>query len=293
MKSPKLKAWILAARPRTLLASVVPVIIGTAAAHNDGYINLPATIVALVCSVFIQTGTNYINDLYDFLAGSDSKGRIGPRRALAEGWLTPKEMRNGIVILYTVTFLLGLYLVYVGGWIILLIGVLSLIAGYSYTGGPWPLAYHGLGDLFVFIFFGFVGTIGTYYLITGMVTPLIYWAAVPVGALITNILVVNNYRDREEDKRNNKKTLAVLLGNTFSRYEFIIFIILSYFSLAVIYFFHEESYYIFLPLVTIPLAGKLIYMLYVFSGRELNKTLELSAKFSAIFGLLLAAGLVL
>lgn len=289
----KFESWILASRPKTLLAAFVPVIIGSAvAAHHNSFKPLAAT-VALICSVLIQVGTNFTNDLYDFLSGKDTKERLGPTRALASGLISVNEMKAGVFITFALTFLLGLYLVYLGGWLILLIGIFSIIAGIAYTAGPYPLAYNGLGDIFVFIFFGLIGTVGTYFVQTREINILAFWASVPVGALITNILVVNNYRDLEEDKSNGKNTLAVKLGEKFARLQYVAFMFLSYAILFVVYFTYKESLFVFLPLLSLPIAVKLIKMIYSLKGTELNDTLALTAKLSLIYGLLFAAGILL
>jgi 1,4-dihydroxy-2-naphthoate octaprenyltransferase len=148
----KLESWILASRPKTLPAAVAPVLVGTAVAIKDDKFNLTAFLIALICSILIQVGTNFVNDLYDYLAGSDREDRLGPRRALATGLITVNEMKFAIFITFIVTFLLGMYLVYMGGFVVFLIGILSIFAGIAYTAGPYPLAYNGLGDIFVFIF---------------------------------------------------------------------------------------------------------------------------------------------
>lgn len=289
----KLDSWILASRPKTLLAAFVPVIIGTSIAVHDNQFKPIAAVVALICALLIQVGTNFVNDLYDYLSGSDKKDRVGPQRVLVSGLISVNEMKGAITLCFLLTFLLGLYLVYLGGWIILLIGIMSILAGIAYTAGPYPLAYNGLGDIFVFIFFGFVGTIGTYYVQTETLTPLAFWASVPVGALITNILVVNNYRDRDEDKAAGKNTLAVKLGKRFTRIQYVLFMILSYLIPFIVYFTFKKSPLIFLPLLSLPLSIKLIRMIYNLEGRELNKTLELTAKLSAFYGLLFAAGILI
>ncbi len=202
-------------------------------------------------------------------------------------------MKLGIIFTFGLAFLLGLFLVYEGGIVILIIGVLSILAGLAYTAGPFPLAYNGLGDIFVFMFFGIVGTVGTYYLHTKDLTLVSFIASVPVGALITNILVVNNYRDIEEDKAAGKYTLAVKFGKTFTRYQFISLTIISFLIPAGLYIFFNYSILIFLPYLTFPAAYKIIIMLYRVDGMELNKTLELAAKLSALFGILFSIGLAL
>jgi 1,4-dihydroxy-2-naphthoate octaprenyltransferase len=292
-KTSKLDAWILASRPRTLLAAIVPVFVGTSIAIYDNKFFAAASITALLCSILIQIGTNFANDLFDFIQGKDTKNRLGPQRATASGLLSIKEMKLGTTIVFGLSFLLGLYLVYLGGWIILLIGILSIIAGIIYTAGPFPLAYNGLGDIASFIFFGLIGTVGTYYVQAGEVTAFVFWASIPVGSLITNILVVNNYRDREEDQTNGKNTLAVIFGEKFARFQFIFFMILSYGILFVVFFTFKKSIYVFLPFLSFPLSIKLIRMIFTLHGKDLNKTLELTAKLSAIYGLLFAAGIIL
>ena len=292
-KISKIESWVLASRPKTLPAAVMPVFVGTAIAILNGKFFAPAAIIALVCSLLIQIGTNFINDLHDFLKGSDKKERLGPMRVLVSGLISVNEMKFGIAIVFGSAFLLGMYLVYLAGWFIFLIGVLSLIAGYAYTAGPYPLAYNGLGDIFVFVFFGFVGTIGTYYVQAQEITMLVFWSSIPVGALITNILVVNNYRDIEEDRLAGKRTLAVKFGSTFSRMQYLVFMILSYAILPVVYFTFKQSLFVFLPLVTLPISIKLVNMVFKLTGSDLNKTLELTAKLSAIYGLLFAVGILL
>lgn len=289
----KVDAWIIASRPRTLLAAVVPIVVGTSIAIYTRSFHPVAAFIALCCSILIQVGTNFVNDLYDFLRGTDKKERPGPQRAIASGILTHREMNIGIYLTFGLSFILGMFLVYICGWFVFTIGVVSILAGIAYTAGPFPLAYHGLGDIAVFIFFGFVGTIGTYYVQTQEITPLIFWASIPVGALITNILVVNNYRDREDDRLNGKNTLAVILGKSFAKLQYVFFMLISYSILFVVYFTYKSSLIVFLPLLSLPIAIKLIKMIYTLEGHELNKTLELTAKLSAIYGLLFAAGILL
>jgi 1,4-dihydroxy-2-naphthoate octaprenyltransferase len=291
-KQTRLESWILASRPKTLLAAFVPVLVGSAIAYSDDAFNFTAALLALICSILIQVGTNFVNDLYDYLAGTDTKDRVGPKRALAEGFISINDMKLGISLTFGLAFLLGTYLVYISTWITFVIGIVSILAGFAYTAGPFPLAYKGLGDVFVFIFFGFVGTIGTYYVQALNVTSFVIWASVPIGALITNILVVNNYRDIEEDKIAGKNTLAVKLGREFTRFQYLSFVLLSYAIPFIAYFTYKNSLLIFLPLLTLPIAFKLVKMIFHFEGSELNKTLELTAKLSAIFGLLFAIGIL-
>lgn len=289
----KFQSWMLASRPKTLLAAVVPVMVGTALAVNLGKFNLVVSIVALICSLLIQTGTNFTNDLYDYIKGADTVSRKGPDRVLASGLITTKEMKAGIFITFLSAFILGLYLVYIGGFIILIIGILSIITGLAYTAGPYPLAYKGLGDIFVFMFFGLVGTMGTFYLHTNEISLPSFLSSIPVGSLITNILVVNNYRDIETDKIAGKNTLAVKLGKTFTQYQFIFLIVVSFLTPLALFIFFDFKIWIFLPYLTLPVAYNITRMLFTQDGVQLNKTLELTAKLSALYGFLFSTGLVL
>lgn len=289
----KFQSWLIACRPKTLLASVVPVIVGSALALSVNKFVMLYSIIAMLCSILIQIGTNFVNDLYDFLNGADNGKRKGPLRVLANGFISVAEMKIGSALIFLTAFLLGLYLVYVGGIIVLIIGVLSIIAGIAYTAGPYPLAYKGLGDIFVFTFFGLIGTMGTYYVHTHEFSALSFLVSIPVGALITNILVVNNYRDIDEDRLANKRTLAVIWGKAFTRNQYVLLLIASFIIPIILFIYYNFSYWILLPCLTLPLGIELIKMLFTLEGTELNKTLELSAKLSALFGILFSIGLTL
>jgi 1,4-dihydroxy-2-naphthoate octaprenyltransferase len=293
VRTTKFESWILASRPKTLLAAVVPVMVGSALAISQNQFTFIYSIVALFCSILIQVGTNFTNDLYDYLKGADNKDRKGPERVLSSGLISPLEMKIAIVLVFSMAFLLGLYLVFSVGIVVLIIGVLSITAGLAYTAGPYPFAYNGLGDVFVFAFFGIVGTMGTYYLHVQEFTLLSFLISQPVGALITNILVINNYRDIDEDREAQKNTLVVKLGKRFARFQIIFSIILSYIILIILYTQYNFNFWIFLPLSTIPIAYVQIKMLYTLKGTQLNKTLELSAKYAALFGLLFSVGIIL
>jgi 1,4-dihydroxy-2-naphthoate octaprenyltransferase len=283
----------MASRPRTLPAAVVPVMVGSALAVYENNFHFMYSLVALLCSLLIQIGTNFTNDLYDFVKGADTEQRKGPQRVLASGLVTVKEMKAAVFLTFAAAFFLGMYLVFNCGILILIIGIVSIIAGLAYTAGPYPLAYNGLGDIFVFIFFGVVGTMGTYYLHSHKISVIAFLISIPVGALITNILVVNNFRDMDEDKTSNKYTLAVKLGKTFTRYQFIVMLVVSFCIPIILFAGYNFHIWVLLPLVTLPLAGRLIKMLYTLTGVQLNKMLELTAKFSALFGLLFSFGIAL
>jgi len=293
IESSKFQSWLLASRPKTLLASVVPVMVGTALAISAGKFNPLVTLVALICSLLIQIGTNFTNDLYDFHKGADTAERKGPVRVLSAGLISVNEMKTAIELTFLSAFILGLYLVYIGGLIILVIGVISILAGIAYTAGPYPLAYKGLGDIFVFMFFGLIGTMGTFYLHTNEISIPAFLSSIPVGSLITNILVVNNFRDIEEDRAAGKNTLAVKLGKTFTQYQFIFLIVVSFIVPLLLFLFFGFKYWIFLPYLTLPVVYKTITMLFTLNGTQLNETLELTARLSAMYGILFSAGLML
>lgn len=218
----RLKIWLQAARLRTLGAALAPVLIGTALAFGDGFRAWPAALAAALGATLIQIGTNFANDYFDFLKGADTAERIGPQRVSQAGLVSPTQVRNAFLLTFALSALPGLYLIYVGGWPILLLGALSIASGILYTAGPWALAYVGLGDLFVLIFFGFAATAGTYYVQTGTLSTPVLWASIAPGLLSMAILTVNNLRDRLTDGASNKRTLAVRFGPGFARGEYLL-----------------------------------------------------------------------
>lgn len=210
------QAWVLATRPRTLTAGAAPVVAGTGLAAADGvFAQLPA-LAALVGALLIQIATNLANDYYDFAKGSDTGERLGPVRVTQAGILPPDAVFRGMVLTLGLAFLTGVYLVWVGGWPVAVIGLVSMLMGVCYTGGPYPLSYNGLGDVFVFVFFGLVATATTYYVQAGFWSPGAILAGAGLGAMSTAMLVVNNLRDRETDGAAGKRTLAVRFGDRFS-----------------------------------------------------------------------------
>src|SRR5947209_6462511 len=228
-----LRVWLLAARPATLPASIVPVIVGTAAgtAPFGRYeIHEWTLLAALLVSLLIQIGTNFANDVFDFRRGADTADRLGPLRVTQAGLIAPGQVLVATYIIFGLAALIGLGLVVFagGGVFILAIGALAILAGLAYTGGPWPIGYHALGDLFVFIFFGFLAVIGSAYLQRPVITPLDVWASIPVGCLVTAILVVNNLRDLRTDRAVGKRTLAVVVGPTTTRAEYALLLGVAY-----------------------------------------------------------------
>lgn len=288
------QAWVLAARPKTLPAAVAPVLVGTALAVSDGvFAPLPAT-AALVDALLIQIGVNFANDYFDFKSGVDTEERLGPVRATASGLITPAQMKRAIIFVLVLATLIGLYLVRVGGWPILAIGVASLLATLAYSAGPLPLASNGLGDIFVFLFFGLIAVGGTYYVQALTISPWVIAAGVSPGLLITAIIVVNNLRDIDTDAKSGKRTLAVMLGRSGSRIEYVSLIVVAYLMLFAMYFLGGYGLGIFLPILSIPLAVPLVHAIYEANdGPSMNKTLAGTARLSLVFCLLMAVGLLL
>ncbi len=212
--------WIEATRPRTLPAAVSPVLVATGLVLRDGGFNAAAALICLVFALLIQIGTNFANDYYDFTKGADTAERVGPRRVVAAGLIAPAVMKRAMIVVFGVAFITGLSLLSYGGWPLLVIGVASIVCGIAYTGGPYPLGYNGLGDVFVFVFFGLIAVGATYFVQTGRIWGEIFLVGAGIGALATNILVVNNYRDAETDTKAGKRTLVVRFGRRFARWQF-------------------------------------------------------------------------
>ena len=289
-ESSRVATWIGAARLRTLPAAVVPVVVGTACAAASGGIALGPALAALGGSLAIQIGTNFANDVFDAENGADGPDRIGPLRAVSAGLITPAAMKRAMIAAFAVATVLGLYLVSVAGWPVIAIGVASILSGIAYTGGPFPLGYHGLGDVFVMIFFGFVAVCGTVFVQLGRVPCLAIAAAIPVGALATAILVVNNVRDRATDVRVGKRTLAVRFGRRAALVEYAVLLAGAYavpVGLAV-----TGRPWAALPLVSAPLAiARLRAVVAAADGPTYNRCLAATGQLLLVFGVLFAVGL--
>lgn len=294
MNTSKLSIWIEAARPQTLAAAVTPVVVGASLAFQSELLNWTNTTVALICAMLIQIGTNFANDYFDFVKGSDTDERIGFRRATAAGLTTPKQMLNATILTMGLAFILGLYLVWSAGWVILIIGLLSLLFGILYTGGPFPLGYNGLGDVFVFIFFGTIAVMTTYYVNALEWSEASFWASLAVGALCVNILVVNNLRDVEQDKKSGKKTLGVLFGERALKLEYTLMVLLAYAIPPHFLVQLEYNFWILLPFAAGPLAGYYVYRVWMEEDKvQLNPMLERTAQFMVIYGILFSIGIIL
>ncbi|HDZ11240.1 MAG TPA: 1,4-dihydroxy-2-naphthoate polyprenyltransferase [Bacteroidetes bacterium] len=220
MPESRIKIWILASRPKTLWAAVAPVMIGTALAIADGKVHWLAAFCALFGAVMIQIGTNFSNDYFDFVQGADTHERLGPTRATQAGLISFSEIKRAAVAAFGLAVLAGVYLLWRGGWPILVIGSLSILAGILYTAGPYPLGYNGLGDIFVFVFFGLIAVGGTYYVQALSIDAVVLLAGIGPGLLSTALLCVNNLRDIENDRKAGKRTLPVRFGRRFGQWEY-------------------------------------------------------------------------
>jgi 1,4-dihydroxy-2-naphthoate octaprenyltransferase len=297
------EAWLIAARPHTLPVAAAPILVAVGLAVRDGVFAPVPAFAAFVGAALIQVGTNFANDYYDAVQGADTEDREGFTRVTAGGLIEPYEVKRATYLTFAAAILVGTYLVYVGGVPILVVGLLSVASGIAYTGGPYPLGYHGLGDLFVFVFFGVVAVTGAYYVqaVTvltsgipvgvpeGTVTTASVVASLPIAAIATNILVVNNVRDREEDATTGKRTLAVRFGYTFSRVQYAALFVLAY-AVPLWFWARTGELAVLLPLLSLPLAVSVTKTLCTRTDGEalnpaLSRTGQLLALYAGLFGL--------
>ena len=282
-------AWLIAARPKTLAAAVTPVLVGTALAFHAAAIHRPSFAYALLGAVFIQIGTNYVNDALDFKKGADTSTRLGPLRVTQAGLLGADAVLRGAYICFFLAALCGFPLILRGGWPIAVIGIASIIAAYAYTGGPYPLAYHGLGELFVMIFFGFAAVCGSFYLQVLRVDRVAWIGGFAVGSLAVVILAINNLRDIDNDRASNKRTLAARFGTTFARTEIVVFALAPFVCVAAIAYLRRSTTLLIPMLALIPAIALLIRVARS-RGAELNRCLALAGALEWIFGILYAIG---
>jgi 1,4-dihydroxy-2-naphthoate octaprenyltransferase len=284
----------MACRPATLTAAVVPVMVGAAVAYRSvgaASVRVASLVAALVGAMLIQIGTNLANDVFDAEKGADTADRLGPTRVTQAGLLTAREVRAGMVVAFGLATVAGVYLTAVSGWPLVAIGLASIASGVAYTGGSYPLGYNGLGDVFVFVFFGLVAVCGTAFVGTGAVPALAWAAAVPVGALATAVLVVNNVRDRATDVVAGKRTLVVRLGRRFGTIEYAALWVVAW-GAAVALAASLRSPVMRLPLATVPFGVRLMRTVATVEGRPLNATLASTAKMLLAYGALLTVALV-
>lgn len=286
------RAWLLASRPKTLAAAIAPVAAGTAVAYATGGARALPALAALGGAIAIQIGTNFANDVFDYEKGADTGDRLGPLRAAQAGLLTPRGLRAGMIAAFAAATACGAYLAAAAGWPIVVIGIASIVSGIAYTGGPWPLGYHGLGDLFVFVFFGLVAVAGTTFVQTGDVPALAWLAAIPVGALATAILAVNNVRDEETDRVAGKRTVVARFGRRAGVAEYALLLAASAVAVGAIAW-REHSPWPLLALALLPEGVRLSRAVARDRGAALNPTLGATARLLAGSALLLSLGVVL
>ncbi|MFW5956390.1 MAG: 1,4-dihydroxy-2-naphthoate polyprenyltransferase [Halorhabdus sp.] len=303
----KRKAWLMAARPQTLPAGSAPVIIGVGLAIHDDVFAIAPAVAALIGALLLQIGTNFANDYFDAVKGTDAPDREGFTRVTAGGLIPPQRVKAAMAATYTLALVGGLYLVAIGGVPILIVGLSSILAGLLYTGGPYPYGYYGLGDLFVFVYFGVIAVSGTYYvqaiaqssaglfpmwLPPGSIPVDVVIASLVAAGLSTAILVVNNIRDIEDDRAAGKRSLAVILGYRWSRLEYVVMTAMAYVVPPVLYVLADYDGWVLLPLLTIPLAVRVTEtVLTERGGQPLNEALERTGQLMALHAVLFAVGL--
>lgn len=299
----KTSAFLAASRPKTLVAVVIPVLLASAAAWQIGAFHSFPAVVCLLFGLLIQIGTNFANDLYDFEKGTDTEARVGPPRAVASGWVNPQEMRRATHGVFALSLIMGSFLIPHGGLWLLPLGIICILLGYAYTAGPFPLAYNGLGEVFVLLFFGWVATAFTFYVQAGHfgwnpdresgLPALLLLGWIP-GALATNLLVLNNYRDVDEDRETNKRTLIVSYGRNFGRWEYGFFWLSS--ATAIVGLWLLQGLLWGLPAAGVNLAGGWILQKKLGQARhreQFDSLLKGTAGLLLLVGFLLAIGIVL
>lgn len=293
MKPNLFQIWRLAIRPRTLPAAASGVVMGSALAWHDGSFQFGSAFAALLAALLLQIGSNLANDVFDFERGTDTPERLGPIRVTQAGLLSPPQVKIGMAVVFALAALLGLYLAWLGGWPIILVGIAAIISAIAYTGGPFPLGYYGLGDIFVFIFFGLASVAGTYYVQAGAVSSAAWWMSIPVGLIVTAILVVNNLRDLENDRRAGKHTLAVMLGARGARIEYLLCVISAYLIVPVLILFNIVPVSSWLTWLSLPLAWKTLRVVFTQEGRPLNAALAGTGQIAFVYSMLFWIGITL
>ena len=288
------RIWLMAARIRTLPAAIAPVLVGTALAGWQHIFHPLRFVAALVGAIFIQVGTNLSNDYSDARRGADAEDRLGPVRVTAGGLVPPNQVLVATYVSFGVAVLAGVYLVVVAGWQLLLVGAASILAGVLYTGGPKPYGYEGLGEVFVFLFFGIVAVAGSYFVQVKHLDWKAFALAVPVGLLASAILVVNNFRDIDSDRRAGKRTLAVRLGRDRTRTMFAVIVYVAFLLAPVTWVFGPMKPWVLLPWLTLPLAAQIVREVRNRTdGPSLNQALAHTGMLQLAFCTLLSAGLLL
>ena len=293
VKTNSIKAWILAARPKTLAAAATPVLLGCALAYTDGIFQWIPAILCFLFAFSMQIDANFINDYYDYLKGSDREDRLGPERACAQGWITLPAMKKGMIFITLLSCFWGLLLLKYCGLEMIPVGLLCVLFAFLYTAGPYPLAYHGWGDVLVVVFFGFVPVGCTYYTMAHDWTWNVTIACAACGLVSDLLLMLNNYRDREQDKISGKRTLVVRFGEPAGRWAYLVLGILAV-GLCSFYAFNGYLMASLLPILFLILHFTTWReMIRIYQGKELNIVLGKTARNIVVFGLLLSLGLIL
>ncbi len=285
--------WLLAIRPKTLPAAASPVIVGGAVAAAHGGFRCLPWMAAFLGALLIQIGANLANDAYDFQKGADTEERLGPRRVTQSGLLSVSQVLTGMWISFGLAALVGVYLIHAGGWPILAIGAASILSAIAYTGGPYPLGYHGWADVFVFLFFGLAAVCGTVYVQMRALPTLAWWAALPMGFLTVDILVINNLRDIETDRKAGKHTLAVRLGERGAKAEYALLLAGSYLVPVILWSSGLASPWVLLPLLSAWKAWQVWKVVSTRKGRILNQALAETGRLTLLYAILFAAGILL
>lgn len=288
-----IKIWGLAIRPKTLPAAAGPVLVGMGLALGDGVFKFAPAFAALLVALLLQIGSNLANDVYDYKKGTDTQERTGPLRVTQAGLLSPRQVMAGMYFIFALSALVGLYLIYTGGWPILVIGILAIVSAFAYTAGPYPLGYNGIADLFVFAFFGPVAVCGTYYLQAGNLNAVTWWASIPPGLLVTAILVVNNLRDIETDRKAGKMSLAVRFGIRFTQAQYVLLFGLSYVIPLLMLLSGLAPYTVLLSWLSIPMVIPIVRDVFTKKGSSLNTTLACTAQLGLVYSILFSIGFIL
>ena len=284
--------WWLAIRPRTLPAAAAGVAMGSALAWHDGSFQWLPALAALLVALLLQIGSNVANDVFDFERGADTAERLGPVRVTQAGYLTPSQVKTGMVVIFAFAALLGLYLATLRGWTVIWLGAAAILSAVAYTGGPYPLGYHGLGDVFVFLFFGLAAVAGTYFVQVGYVSPAAWWMAVPVGLIVTAILVVNNLRDLENDRKAGKRTLAVRFGEEGAKAEYLLLMLIAYLIVPVLVWMNIIPIGALLAWLSLPIAIRTLRTVFTEKGKPLNVALAGTGQTAFLFSLFFWVGLL-
>ena len=288
-----IQTWWLAIRPRTLPAAASGVAMGCALAWYDGSFQLLPALACVLIALLLQIGSNVANDVFDFERGADTAERLGPVRVTQAGFLTPTQVKRGMVVIFGLAAMLGLYLAALRGWTVIWLGAAAILSAVAYTGGPYPLGYHGLGDVFVFLFFGLAAVAGTYFVQVGFVSVIAWWMSVPIGLIVTAILVVNNLRDIDSDRKAGKHTLAVRLGERGAKIEYVLCMAIAYLIVPALVLMNLIPIGGMLAWLSLPVAVRTLRTVFTQKGRPLNAALAGTGQTAFLFSLFFWVGLLI